>query len=174
VEKPTTSTVSLGQAEKAAEADPIDDQHGYHRQPEYDAERERDHDHADVRGHDQTGGLRPLISRYMRPQLLVVDLVDQAWRHDGVSRVGIGEDDEEGDERGNEQERSRGQDERPRLPVRARQRLEVEPADSLPDLAPPAVHDAVAPRHQTIEIAMHGLARPVTLGAGEVRRGAPV
>src|SRR2546430_11058757 len=82
----------------------------------------------------------------------MVDLVDEPGVDDRIRGVRIGEHDEEADERGHEHQRSRREQERPGLAIGARQGLDVEAADSLPDLAAPAIHDAMASRHQSVEI----------------------
>src|SRR3989442_12013285 len=86
----------------------------------------------------------------------------------------MGRADEEGEKRWHELTRSRREQERPGLAVGARQGLDVEAADSLPDLAAPAINDAMASRHQSVEVAVHRLPRPIALGASEVGGRAPV
>src|SRR5207237_949693 len=63
---------------------------------------------------------------------------------------------------------------RPSLAVRSRKSLDVKRPDALQDVAAAAVDDPVAARHQAVEVAMHRLAGPVTLGTREVGRGASV
>src|SRR2546421_234546 len=65
----------------------------------------------------------------------MADLVYEPGVDDRIRGVGIGEHDEEADERGHEHQRSRREQERPGLAIGARQGLDVEAADSVPVVA---------------------------------------
>ena len=100
----------------------------------------------------------------------MVHPVDQLRRRQRVCRVGIGEHHEIAHYRRNKKERARGEDVRPRFAVRAREGLSVELTDPVADIAASPVYDAVAARHQPVQVAMHRLAWPVALRSSKVRR----
>jgi len=174
VEQPARDAVGLRQPEKTAERDAVVDHHPQHRQPKGDAEGERCHRNVDVVDHDQSGGLHALLRRDVGPELVVMDLVDEAGICDGVSGFGMREDDEKADERGHEEQSARGKQIWPGLAVGPRQGLDVKLEDSLEHVAAAAVDDSVAARDQSVEIAVNGLAGPVALRARQVGGRAPV
>ena len=102
IEEAATQSIGLGEAEQRAQRDAVRDEHVDDRQAEDHAEPECEHDDLDVVGHDETGRLHALVLRDVRPELVVVDLVDQLRRGDRVSGVGVGRDDEVADDRGDE------------------------------------------------------------------------
>src|SRR6266851_3768974 len=133
-----------------------------------DTEGERCHRNVDVVDHDQSGGLHALLRRDVGPELVVMDLVDEAGICDGVSGFGMREDDEKADERGHEEQSARGKQIWPGLAVGPRQGLDVKLEDSLEHVAAAAVDDSVAARDQSVEVAVNGLAGPVALRARQV------
>ena len=174
LEQATRQSVGLRQTEESAEADPVRDHHPDHRQSEHDAEREREDRDIDVVHHDQSRHLHPLLLRDLRPELVMMHPIDQPGVGDGVGGVGIREDYEEGDQRRHEHQRAGGEEVRPCLAISARKGLDVEALDPFPHLSAAAIDDAVAARHEPVQVTLHGLTRPVALRASQVGCRSPV
>ena len=174
LEETARQPVRLRQTEKAAQADAVRDHHPDHGKAEDNTQGEGEDRNVDVVDHDQARYLDALVLGDLRPELVMVHAVDQPRVRDRVGGVGVREDDEEADQRRDEHQRPRGEEVRPSGPVGTRQGLDVKPLDPFPHLAPAAVHDAVAARHEPIQVALHRLAWPVALGARQVGRGSPV
>src|SRR5438105_4291814 len=174
IKQATAEPVRLGEAEQPAQADPVVDHHPDHRQAEDDSEGKREKDDPDVVGHDRPGGLDPLVGRDVRPQLVVMDLIDQIRGRDPVGGVGVREHDEERDDRGSEEQRGRRQQVRPCSPIRLRQRTRVKAPRPAPDVPSAPVDDPVSARDEAVQVPAHRLVGPVALSSSQVSRSPAV
>ena len=163
-----------GEAEDAAEADPVGDQDEDRRQAAGDTEGDREKSDQEVVGHDQDAGRGTGVGGDVGPGAVVLDQVDDLGRGDVIGELGVGEDENEGDQGGTEEKQTGRRDERPAGAIGSGQGPKVELGQAAAHVAAAAIYDRVAEGDEPVQVGRDRLRRPVSPGPSEVGRGLPV